>query len=680
MRYQFAAFVIGVTTVVVLGVVALLITLNLGSDDDSRRQAAAEAEFRAFEAALQSRVDGLRSHAIGLLQEQAVVDYAARGGTPPIELTLGRISRGGADYIIVSGPGRRLLMQEGLNDSIVNGVSDALDEALYLLDGAVEGGIFEFRDGPVLVAGASTGPGTERAALGLGIRLTPEVLTSFVSDPGRTVTVRWVETNGAPDGVEIAPELDGRVQVVGPVSLSRGRKIVVATIDVPSSALPSSASAPVERWMLGVVLIGIAGVASLGLVVRVMASGVGDIRSGLLAAQEADGNPTVLDHLGGTDEVGRTAAQAAVTLRQLRERTVSAVDDARVATARQLLGEHVIRSMHEGVLVERSDTTCIVCNPAATDLLAVDPSAILGTRGGLRDVLGSDLYVRLQERARNQDASQRLDVVSIAGHELAFDAYEVPEYRNEGNSLLVIVRDVSAVLEVEQLKRDVVSVVSHELRTPLTVIALSLGMMMEPGADQGQLLSAAERNVQRMRELVDDMLDLARLESGQAEPQLEAANPLTLCRDVVEFLRPQAADKQITVREAVDGTIPEWMYCDRKQIQRAVTNLVTNAVKFSPTGTDVWVILRDGGDRIFIDVADSGPGIPVEEQERVFTRFYRASNTREKISGTGLGLPIVRQIAELHGGTASALPAQAGAYFRIELPVTTPELDDGATT
>src|SRR5690606_2906375 len=108
--------------------------------------------------------------------------------------------------------------------------------------------------------------------------------------------------------------------------------------------------------------------------------------------------------------------------------------------------------------------------PAATGLLDVEPGDILGVRDGIRGVLGTDLYERLRERARTQDAAQRLEVFSLGGRDLAFDAYEVPEYRSEGHSLLIIVRDVSAVLEVEQLKRDVVSVVSHELRTPLTVV------------------------------------------------------------------------------------------------------------------------------------------------------------------------------------------------------------------
>ncbi|MEX2031411.1 MAG: histidine kinase dimerization/phospho-acceptor domain-containing protein, partial [Dehalococcoidia bacterium] len=439
----------------------------------------------------------------------------------------GRISRGGADYLLVSGPGRRVVLQTGLTDAIVNPVENSAPEAIYLLDGALQGGIFDFADGPVLAAGASTGPGTERAAIALGIRLDADALAAMVGAPGRRLTLSWATTQAAPDGVQVlAGTAPGRVSLVGPVELARAQRSLVVAIDAPASILPAPAGAGLTRWLGILIALGAAGVVGFGILVRTMASSIGDVRTGLLAAAETDGNPAVLESLSGADEVGLAAAQAAVTLHRLRERTVAAIDDARVATARQLLGEHVIRSMHEGVLVERADTTCIVCNPAATTLLGIQAAAVLGARGTLSDVLGDALYARLMERARNPEAAQRLDVVSVAGRDLAFDAYEVPEYRSEGHSLLIIVRDVSAVLEVEQLKRDIVSVVSHELRTPLTVVALSMGMLQEPGADQAQLLAAAERNVQRMRELVDDMLDLARLESGEADPQFESHPPV----------------------------------------------------------------------------------------------------------------------------------------------------------
>lgn len=675
MRYQLTALIVALLTLIALAAVAFVISLQIGREDSQHRQDVVNAEFRSLEVALATRADALRAHAITLLQRQDVRTFAVSGGNAPLALTQGRTSRGGADYIVLSGPARRVVMEEGLTDSILVGGAAATPAGTYLVDGALDGGIFAFREGPVLAAGASTGSGTERVAIALGLRLTPELLAALL--PGRTVTLSWEDAAAAASGPPVvAPmvvEQVNRVVIVGPLSLSWGDQPLVATVSLPRNALPAPSADLANRWLIGLVLTAAAGLLAFGVAFRVMAAAVGEMRSGLLAAQETDGNPAVLDALSSSDEVGRTAAQAALTLRHVRERTDAAIEEARTATARQLLGEHVIRSMHEGVLVERSDGTCIVCNPAAALLVNVEPRSLLGRRDGVRDVLGADLYARLRERAHDPAAAQRLEVVALSGRDLAFDAYEVPEYGSlagpDASSLLVIIRDVSAVLEVEQLKRDVVSVVSHELRSPLTVIALSLELLHEPEARQAELIAAAERNVQRMREVVDDLLDLARLESGQAEPNLQPVNVLELCRDIIRTLAPQASEKRITVRDATDGDVPTELPLDRRQMERALTNLVANALKFSPPGSDVWVILRRDGDHLYIDVADAGPGIPEAEQERVFSRFYRATNTREAVTGTGLGLPIVRRIAELHGGTALALPAQRGAYLRISLPL-----------
>src|SRR5690606_6979510 len=122
------------------------------------------------------------------LQRDEVVRFAVAQGSVPDVLANGRASRGGADWLMLSGPGRSLTYEDGLTDSILNGVEDSLTEALYLLDGAPEGGIFDFANGPVLAAGAATGPGSERAAIALGVRLDPETLIAL-TDPTRRITL-----------------------------------------------------------------------------------------------------------------------------------------------------------------------------------------------------------------------------------------------------------------------------------------------------------------------------------------------------------------------------------------------------------------------------------------------------------------------------------------------------------
>ncbi|MDO9444368.1 MAG: HAMP domain-containing sensor histidine kinase, partial [Dehalococcoidia bacterium] len=602
-----------------------------------------------------------------LLADQDVVAFAGTGGAVPGVLDGGRISRGGADYVLISGPGPRSMFEGGLADSLLVGATNESPAQLLKHQGTPGGAIFRFPGGPILAAGARTGPGTNAAAVVLGVRLDESELQALAA-PGRQVTLTWLEPDDPAPRTSLTAAPERRVLIEGVVPLAHAGGILLATIDAPAQVVPSGVAGPAQTPFIALVGGGALAVLALLLLTRALSHGIGELRSALAVAGPSIEGLQPLEALAGRDEVGRAAAEAVEAFGRTRAVMDDAVDEARTATARQLLGEHVILSMHEGVLVERSDTTCIVCNPAATFLLDVQAGDILGVRGGMAQVLGDDLYPRLLERAA-AEGGQRVELVAWAGRDLTFDAYLVPELRGEGHSLLVIIRDVSAVLEVEQLKRDVVSVVSHELRTPLTVIGSSLGMVNEATPElQRQLISTAERNVLRMRELVDDMLDLARLESGQAAPNLEPHSLVDICHEVAALLGPQAQAKGIQVLEATDGDVPEYLRCDRRQISRAITNLVTNAIKFSPEQSDVWIVVRGEPDWVHIDVVDSGPGVPLEEHERVFTRFYRATNTRERISGTGLGLPIVRQIAELHGGRAGLLQADQGAYFRFSLP------------
>ncbi|MDP2328755.1 MAG: HAMP domain-containing sensor histidine kinase [Dehalococcoidia bacterium] len=666
MRYQLVALALACVTAVAVAVGALFLWATLSGDGGDRETRAAEAELALLQAALDARAEGLRRGAEALIADQDVVAFAGTGGAVPGVLDGGRISRGGADYVLISGPGPRSVFEGGIADSLLVGATNASPAQLLLLQGAPDGAIFQFPGGPILAAGARTGPGTNAAAVVLGVRLDDTELQALAA-PGRRVTLTWLEPDATPrTWLSAAP--DRRVRIEGVVPLGHGEGILLATIDAPAQVVPGGVAGRAQTPFIAVVAGGALAVLSLLLLTRALGHGIGELRSALAVAGPSIEGLQPLEAIAGRDEVGRAAAEAVEAFGRTRALMDDAIDEARTATARQLLGEHVIRSMHEGVLVERSDTTCIVCNPAATLLLDVRAGDILGVRGGMAQVLGDDLYPRLLERAA-ADGGQRVELVAWAGRDLTFDAYLVPELRGEGHSLLVIIRDVSAVLEVEQLKRDVVSVVSHELRTPLTVIGSSLGMVNEaPPEMQRQLISTAERNVLRMRELVDDMLDLARLESGQAAPNLEPQSLVDICHEVASLLGPQAQAKGIRVLEATDGDLPAYLRCDRRQVSRAITNLVTNAIKFSPEQSDVWIVVRGEPEWVHIDVVDSGPGVPLEEHERVFTRFYRATNTRERVTGTGLGLPIVRQIAELHGGRAGLMQTEQGAYFRFSLP------------
>ncbi len=230
------------------------------------------------------------------------------------------------------------------------------------------------------------------------------------------------------------------------------------------------------------------------------------------------------------------------------------------------------------------------------------------------------------------------------------------------------------LLELDRMKDEFVALVSHELRTPLTSILGYLELVLEGDAgevteEQRQFLSVVERNSQRLLRLVGDLLLIAQIEAGKLTLQYGVADLAKLARDCVEAARPRADEKGVAlVLEA--GPVPA-LSGDRVRLAQLLDNLVSNAIKFTPEGGKVTVGLTREDGRALLAVSDTGIGIPVDEQARLFERFFRTSGATERaIQGTGLGLYISKAIAEAHGGEISLESAEnVGTTFLIVLPL-----------
>ena len=239
-------------------------------------------------------------------------------------------------------------------------------------------------------------------------------------------------------------------------------------------------------------------------------------------------------------------------------------------------------------------------------------------------------------------------------------------------------RDLAAqnerLRELDRLKDEFIALVSHELRTPLTSIRGYTELLLDGEAgeltdDQRQFLGVVERNSQRLLHLVGDLLFLAQVEAGKLVLDVDALDLGAVASESVETARPQAEAKGITLTLAT-GPVP-LIAGDRARIAQLLDNLVSNAVKFTPTNGRVDVRVRTVKNQAVLEVRDSGMGIPVGEQEFLFDRFFRTSTaTEQAIQGTGLGLAISKAIVEAHSGRITVASEEgSGTTFRVALPL-----------
>jgi signal transduction histidine kinase len=236
--------------------------------------------------------------------------------------------------------------------------------------------------------------------------------------------------------------------------------------------------------------------------------------------------------------------------------------------------------------------------------------------------------------------------------------------------------------ELKQLdlhKSEMFATVAHELKNPLTAITghvelLDLSDVLRDDVAAGRSLSAIDRATNRLTNLVDDLLVLARLRDPHRPLAATDVDLVRVVREVADLLGAQAQKHDVRVRLDLDRTSCVRVSGETGELDRVVSNLVSNALKFSPSGTTVTVSLRRIGDSVVLSCADQGLGISEADQRQLFTEFFRSTNpTAQQVPGTGLGLAIVHRVVTRHGGTVAVQSAMGqGTTFTVTLPAATP--------
>jgi signal transduction histidine kinase len=288
-------------------------------------------------------------------------------------------------------------------------------------------------------------------------------------------------------------------------------------------------------------------------------------------------------------------------------------------------------------------------------------SPVLDANGNLLALLGLGMTQRVAEW--NEDDIALVDSV---GADLGRAIVQANLYERQSE----VVRQLQ---DLDRAKSEFLSTFSHELRTPLTSIRAYTELLRDDGddvgPDQDRMLEIIEENSVRLSVLIEDILTLSHLNSAVYDIHLVPVDTNPLVAGVCESLLPTAEAKQLTLRVRT-GADPAVVLGDANQLERMLLNLVSNAIKFTPPGGTIQVSASGSASSVVVSVADTGIGIPNEEQEAVFGRFFRgAEATHEVIPGTGLGLAIVQAIVEHHGGVLNLTSAPGqGTTIRVRLP------------
>jgi len=345
----------------------------------------------------------------------------------------------------------------------------------------------------------------------------------------------------------------------------------------------------------------------------------------------------------------------------------------------QRTSQATIDSFPDPVLVVDADGAVEMANPAAQRLLGVVPRK-QSQEAGMPWQPGEALRMPLADalQGRKNYLPEGFDRAVTLGSDGRGGSY-LPRiltiHDPYGNSLgaAVLLQDVTRFRLLDQFKTDLVATVSHELKTPLTSLRLDLHLLVEETlgpltTKQLELLLDARDNAERLLAIVNNLLDLARLQQRQGEVNLRPVAPHDLIQAVADACRPRAEDKGIELAIDVPPDLPE-VSADAARLRHALENLLDNAITYTERGGRITLAATPLDDHVALIVTDTGIGIPAEHLCHIFERFFRVPG-QSRGTGTGLGLAIAREIVTAHGGsiTCESRPG-TGTVFRITLPV-----------
>jgi two-component system phosphate regulon sensor histidine kinase PhoR len=336
----------------------------------------------------------------------------------------------------------------------------------------------------------------------------------------------------------------------------------------------------------------------------------------------------------------------------------------------------LVDSLSDGVLAVTPDRRILLANPAMTPLLNRSPADALGKP--LWEVLRHRELGELLDRTINTPGPENKEMVLGSNPERLFEVRSSPLMAEKGpNGAVLTFHDITPLRHLENIRKEFVANVSHELKTPLTALRAALDTLLEGAWKDPQhaqdFLQTAQDQTARLQRLIEDLLNLSRLE----RPSSSSARSLCTLQDVAtrvsKAMEPLAQKNNISLHLQLPET-PLFLPLDADELTQILFNLLDNALKFNRLNGNIVLRAREEGQQGILEVEDTGVGISMEDQTRIFERFFRADKARTTDQGgTGLGLAIVKHLVENRGGTITvSSPTGQGSTFTVRFPLGSP--------
>jgi NtrC-family two-component system sensor histidine kinase KinB len=387
------------------------------------------------------------------------------------------------------------------------------------------------------------------------------------------------------------------------------------------------------------------------------------------AEEIKSGNLDLVVPVESKDEVGRLSESFNAMAEGLR--AIRRSDQAKLVRIQDST-QHAFNSLPDAVAVLDLEGRVEVATESAKTVFGLRPGTLVRS---LPLKWLSDLYDNVLQHGQplgpnhSGTAIQHFD----KGEERFFRPMVVPilDAEKQPTGVVITLKDVTEQRLQDELKRGVISTVSHQLKTPLTSMRMAIHLLLEEqvgplNEKQAELLVAAREDSDRLHEILNNLLDISRIESGKAQMEFHAVFPRELALEAIEPFRIAAKDQGVTLEVELPEDLPQ-ILADKTRISHVFGNLITNALKYTPAGGKVTVSARAEEKEVVFSIADTGQGIPSAYLPRVFEQFFRAPGQGPQ-AGAGLGLAIAKQIVQAHGGTVTVESAEGkGSTFSFTL-------------